>query len=252
MKNIKYTTAHIIVSLLVVSAAATHVNAAPPPSLKATVTPKDQAAKPIDDTIKTIKEKIENKVEEINKSSKKVVTGTFDKISDGVIELTDENGKNFKVSTDDTVTTFFSASIKKAQEIKSDDLKKGDRLVVFGPVIEDQISANKVLKQTHYITVEGEITSVDKDNFAIDMVTGDKEELSLDIEQSTTQRIMDTKDRTFSKAGFSKYKVGDRIHAVYNKPVKEGDNATAIRTLIVPQEFFAEATIEPTLSPKEE
>src|SRR3989344_5981302 len=65
MKNIKYTTAHIIVSLLVVSAAATHVNAAPTPSLKATVTPKDQAAKPIDDTIKTIKEKIENKVEEM-------------------------------------------------------------------------------------------------------------------------------------------------------------------------------------------
>lgn len=219
------------------------------PSTEPSTTPKTEEKKPIDDTIKTIKEKIENKVEEINKTSKKVVAGILDKIEDDSLELTNEDGKGFKVSTDDTITKFFLSTVKKTQAIKRDDLEKGDKLIIFGPIIEDQISANKIFKQTPYITAQGEITNLDKDNFSIDMVTSDKEEVSLDIEESTTQRIMDTKKLTFAKAGFSKYKVGDRIHVVYVKPVKEGAKASVVRTLIIPQEFFTETATTPHLSP---
>ncbi len=221
------------------------------PTQKVTPTPKEEEAekKPIDDTLKIIKEKIEDKVDEINKSSKKVIVGILNKIEDDTLELTQDNGKTFKVNIDTTVTKFFSTTLKATEEIEKTDLDKNDLIIVFGPIIEDQISANKVITQSNYITAQGEITNVDKDNFTIDIVTSDKEEVSLDIEQSTTQQIMDVKTFKLTKAGFSKYKVGDRIHAVYVKPAKDGDKATTVRVLILPQEFFA-APLEPSVTPK--
>lgn len=216
--------------------------------------PSPTAAKPIDDTLKIIKEKIEDKVDEINKSSKKVIAGVLSKIDDDVLELQQTDGRMYKVNIDETVSKFFTASTKKLTEAEKSDLEKGDLLVVLGPVIEDQISANKIIRQPNYITAQGEITNVDADNFVIDIVTSNKDEVSLDVEQGTTQQIMDTKTLELSKAGFSKYKIGDKIHAVYIAPSKEGDKASTIRTLIIPQEFFAEPetpTKEATPSPKE-
>jgi len=202
-------------------------------------------SQPIDDTLKSIKEKIENKVDEINKSGKKVLSGILTKISNDILEIDGPDGKSLKVSTDSTVTKYFSSTTKKTEEIDKTDLEKGDLLVVFGPIIEDQISANKIISQSNYVTAQGEITSVDKDNLTIDIVTSDKEEVSLDIETATLQQIMDTKTYKISKGGFSKFKVGDKIHAVYIKPVKTSDKATTIRTLIIPQEFFS-VTLSPT------
>jgi hypothetical protein len=225
------------------------------PKVTAKVTPKatpTTESKPLDDTLKTIKEKIEDKVDEINKSSKKVVSGILQKIDDDVIELQQDGTTIYKVSIDDTVTKFFTATPKKIVAAEKNDLEKGDLLTVFGPIIEDQISANKVIQQAHYITVQGEITNVDKDNLSIDIVTHEKEEVSLDIETATLQQIMDTKSFEVVKGGFSKYKIGDKIHAVYIKPAKEKDKATTIRTLIIPQEFFASpvtTTISPTQKP---
>lgn len=220
------------------------------PTQKTTPTPKEETeSKPIDDTLKIIKEKIEDKVDEINKSSKKVIVGVLNKIEDDTLELTQENGKAFKVNIDTTVTKFFSTTLKATEEIEKTDLDKNDLIIVFGPIIEDQISANKVIKQSHYVTAQGEITSIDSANFTIDIVTSDKEEISLDIEQTTTQQIIDVKTFKLTKAGFSKFKIGDRIHAVYVKPAKESDKASTVRILILPQEFFA-APLEPSVTPK--
>jgi hypothetical protein len=206
---------------------------------KTTPTP-TTASKPIDDTLKIIKEKIEDKVDEINKSSKKVISGVLNKIDDNLLEVQQSDGRIYKVSVDETVTKFFTATTKKISTAEKDDLDKGDVLVILGPIIEDQISANKVIQQSNYVTAQGEITNVDADNFTVDIVTNNKDEISLDVEQGTTQQIMDTKTLELSKAGFSKYKIGDKIHAVYVKPAKDGDKATTIRTLIIPQEYFAE------------
>ncbi len=220
--------------------------ASPTPSTGPTVKPTAAEKKPIDDTIQLIKDKIEDKVEQINKSSKKVIAGNLEKVEDDTLELVQSDGKNFKVSIDSTITEFFSVVAGKTSELEKSDLEKGDHVIVFGPIIEDQISANKILRQTQYLNAQGEITSVDKDNFTLDIVTNDKEELTLDIEDKSTQRLMDAKALTLAKAGFSKYKVGDKIHVVYTKPAKEGANVSALRVLIIPQEFFSKASVSVT------
>ncbi len=244
MKRLSFTT--FIISIFAVFLLNTPVVYAQSPS--------PTTAKPIDDTLKIIKEKIEDKVDEINKSSKKVISGVLNKIEDDTLEIQQTDGKIFKVNIDETVSKFFTASTKSLTDAEKTDLEKGDMLIVLGPLIEDQISANKIISQPDYMTVQGEITNVDADNFIVDIVTSNKDEVSLDVEKGTTQQIMDTKTLELSKAGFSKYKIGDKIHAVYIKPSKEGEKATTIRTLIIPQEYFAEAatpTKAATPTPKE-
>ncbi|TXG76115.1 hypothetical protein E6Q11_05370 [Candidatus Dojkabacteria bacterium] len=242
-------TFYLIITVIVFLLTSTHgafaQTATPEPTTQPT-------SKPLDDTLQIIKDKIENKVDEINKSSKKVIYGVLNKIENNVIELQESSGKVFKVNIDDTVTDFYTATTRKFSPVDVGDLDKGDTLIVFGPIIEDQISANKVIQQSDYITVQGEVTNVDETTFTLDLVTYDKEEISLDLEDAVSQLIMNTKTLDFAKATISKYKIGDKVHAVFIKPAKEGDKAIAVRTLLIPQEYFATtASPSPTEKPKE-
>ena len=101
-------------------------------------------------------------------------------------------------------------------------------------------------KQAHYLVLQGQITSVDKDAFTVSILTQAKDQYTLDIETSTKQSLLNTKDLSLSKAGFSKYKVGDTIHTVILKPKEGTEKATAIRIVIVPQEFFTSETLSPS------
>ena len=73
-------------------------------------------------------------------------------------------------------------------------------------------------------------------------MTTEKINFTLDIEKTTTQRILDIKQSTLKPAGFSKFKAGDRIHFVIKKPKKDDEKrASAIRVLIIPKEYFTKA-----------
>jgi hypothetical protein len=53
---------------------------------------------------------------------------------------------------------------------------------------------------------------------------------------------MNSKDLSLEKAGFSKYRVGDTLHFIIEKPAVEAKTVPAIRTLIIPQEYFVDET----------
>ena len=76
------------------------------------------------------------------------------------------------------------------------------------------------------------------------MITSEKDEYTLSIEKNTVQRIMHAKTLAIEKAGFSKYKVGDSIHFVSEASKAEEKQIIALRTVIIPQEFFTEGSIE--------
>ncbi len=203
-------------------------------------TPTKESNEGLDNTIKSLKEKIENKVEEINKETKHIVHGIIASVESDSIELTTESDNTFIVSLDDTISTYFSTSVEGKEEIEQGDLEEGDYLVVSGPILEDQVSANVVYRQTRYAVLQGQITATDDTNFTVDVVTSEKDEYTIDIEDDTVQQIMNTKTFALETGGFSKYKVGDSIHFV----IVDSDESTvaAIRTLIIPQEFFVDTT----------
>ena len=61
----------------------------------------------------------------------------------------------------------------------------------------------------------------------------------MDIENKTSQQILDIKTLELSSAGFSKLKEGDNVHFVAEKSTDEGDmRYTATKTIVIPQEYF--------------
>lgn len=214
-------------------------------------TPTEAESQNLDDTIKSLKEKIEDKVEEINKSSKSIIKGIVGSISDQTIELNVGNSASYTVALDDTISSYYSASLEGRETIEATDIEEGDYLLITGPVIEDQVSANTIYRQTRYDVFHGQITALDSGAFTIDVVTQEKDEYTLDIEDDTTQLIMNSKTLALEKAGFSKFKVGDNIHFVAEISDEDATRITAIRTLIIPQEYFVDPD-ESTPSAEEE
>lgn len=211
---------------------------------EATTEKKDDES--IDSTIKSLREKIESKVEEISKESKQIVRGTVKSISEDTIEVTTPNNSSFTVSLDDTITTYVKTTVDGEEEIEPEEIAEGDYILVDGPIIEEQVSANKVYRQTEYLVLQGQITDIDTPNFTVNVVTPEKDEYKLDIEEETEQSILDSVSLEISSAGFSKYKVGDSLHFVIEKTEDTEKSITAVRTLIIPQEFFVVETPSPT------
>lgn len=221
------------------------------PTSEATSPAPTKEQTPVDETIKNLKEKIENKVNEINKTNKSVITGLFSSVEGKVIKIKTSSDKTFDVTLDDTITQFFSSDLEGAESIDSSDLSEGDYLVITGPTIDEEISANKIYQQTQYSVLQGQIIEVDKANFNLTIVTSDKDEMVVDIEDETVQIIMDSKTTEVTKAGFSKFKIGDNIHVAGTLSADE-KTITAIRTLVIPQEYFAHEAAETTPSPTPE
>ena len=200
----------------------------------------EESAEELDDTIKSLKEKIEDKVEQINKTSRKIIKGIIASADEETIELQTDTENTFTVSLDETISSFFTASLSNQDEIEQGDLEEGDYIIVSGPIIEDQISANIIYKQTQYSVLQGQITATNDSNFTVDVVTPEKDEYTLDIEDDTEQLLMNSKSLELEKAGFAKYKVGDNLHFVIETLKGDDTRASALRTLIIPQEFFTE------------
>lgn len=218
----------------------------PTVSIEADITPTEKPESETDSTLKSLKEKIESKVEEINKKTKKIIKGTITSIKDSTVTVKTPDEKEFQISIDDTISKLYLSSIDGQEEMEQTDLKTGDYILATGPVIENQVSANILYKQTAYLLVQGQITAVDKEAFTVGIVTQAKDQYTLDIEKFTVQSLLNTKDLSVTKAGFSKYQVGDTIHAVILKPKGTSEKVSAMRILIIPQEFFTTETLAPS------
>jgi hypothetical protein len=191
-----------------------------------------------DDNIKSLKDKIATKVAELRQQNKKIVTGVVNKKEQEVIELKSDE-KIFKVTTDDVLTKIYSLDNNSLKEIKIEDLKKDDFIIVLGPLIEDSISANYIYKDQPYVVGSGKVTEVNNSDYSLKIITQEKDEYILDIELSTKQQILDIKTLKTNPSGFSKIKEGDSIHFVFKKPKEEKfTRVSALRILIIPQEYF--------------
>lgn len=190
--------------------------------------------------VQRLKDKIATKVAELRKESDTVVAGHIEKVEkNGVIVVTTE-GKKFTLAYDDTVTKIISLLTGKAEEASFDDLKKGAYVVASGIPIEQVVNASIVYIDKEYAVVSGKVTDLDAKKFTLNVLTSEKDQYTFDIETSTKQSLLDTKTFKTQKTGFSKIKVGDTVHIVFEKSSDaKKSQFTALRLLVIPQEFFA-------------
>lgn len=211
-------------------------------------TPADGTAEDvIEKNAQMLKDKIATKVAELTKKNNTVIVGLLKTILDQNLEIIEADGSSKKVTTDDLLTVYKLSDRSTTKTLKREDLAKGDYVAVFGTALEGEVAANTVYKQVRYDLLEGQVIAVNKTDFSLDVVTTEKEEYTLDIEKTTSQFLTDPKTLLTEKTGFTKLKAGDRIHFVVIHADKKPKRTTAIRILIIPQEYFTTQTPTPAV-----
>lgn len=233
----KYLTTLLIIAYLVVPVASAQTKA-PDPATSSAKPTQSQAA--VDREVQNLKDKIANKVSELQKKKKRGISGVISEISDKEITIESEDSETFTITLDDVLTKYFviSGISKKEGTIKS--LAKGDFIVVVGPETEGDVVANAIYKDERYIVGAGSVTEVNATDFYIKVVTTDKESMTIDMETNTKRVLMDSKTLEFETIGFSKIKEGDTVHYVLKKTGNERElnRYSALRVMVIPQEYF--------------
>ncbi len=206
----------------------------------ATGAAKESSASAETDDIRNLKEKLENKVEQLQQTNKQAVSGVIIDVSKTALSIEGSDGKQYQIKSDDVLTSVYSISGTTMKDIEFGDLAEGDYIIAAGPQSDSTVTANTIYVDQQYIVGSGNITEVNSADFYIKVATTDRETLTIDIQKKTTQLLLDSKTLETEKIGFTKIKEGDTIHFVLIKTgdEKEKNRYDAIRTLIIPQEFF--------------
>lgn len=192
-----------------------------------------------DEDIQMLKEKVANKVTEIRRKNNRATAGIVQSKSVGEIKIKTNEEEDFIIKLDDALTKYFQILGTSKKEIKSDDIEVGDYIIVTGVLNEKIVSANTIFVDERYLVATGRISQVDKENFTLKVITTAKEEIDLDIENSTKQAMINIKTHEAEASGFTKIKEGDTIHFVVKDPTLAPDKSySAVKILIIPQEYF--------------
>lgn len=193
----------------------------------------------INKSIELLKQRIATSVAKIEKSVSKLNIGHITKKDKSAMEIKTKDNKTFKVIIDPTITKVYAFSGVTKKEIKADDLELNDYVIISGPPLENSITANNIYRDVEYIVSSGKVTEVNAADFTIKVITVDKDDYTLNIENSTKQQLLDIRTNVLNSTGFSKIKVGDTIHFVAKKPddIQKLEVSTE-KIIVIPQEYF--------------
>ncbi|MBI4004697.1 hypothetical protein HY358_01010 [Candidatus Roizmanbacteria bacterium] len=194
----------------------------------------------VEKEIQNLKDRIATKVAELRKKNTKAITGVVTDRAGATINMENNDGDQYKVQVDDTLTKLYLISGSTKKEIKLDYIKKGVYLIVTGPIIENNINANFIYQDEQYIALSGKVTEVNSEEESIKVFTTEKENFTFDIEETTKMQLLDPKTLELETIRISKVKEGDTLHFVTKKTgaEKEKNRYTPQRILIIPQEYF--------------
>ena len=205
------------------------------------------SATPTDKNSKILLEKLASTVEADRKKNQRAYAGVITAITDTtltVAAVTGADTKTYSVKLDDTLTALYRIVGSTKKDIKKSDLKKGDYVIITGQMLGDTLEANEVYIDEQFLVRTGTITDINKSDYYLKVTTPDKEEYTLDIQNSTRQFMYNIKTKSIESSGFSKLKEGDSIHFVVSKTnpggSKEKNRFDAVRILIIPQEFLTQ------------
>lgn len=189
---------------------------------------------------KALRERLANKVAEITQKNNKAVSGFVKEKQKGSFILVSLEDSETTIKLDDTLTKYYQVAANKRQEIKYDDINKGDFVIVSGVNSDNAITANFVYIDEVFKIFSGKVTEVDSGNYELKVTTTEKDNYTLSVESSTKQFLLNVKTLELEKSGFSKIKEGDTIHFVYKVTQKDKDSLTVTpqRLVIIPQEYF--------------
>jgi len=204
------------------------------------------SATPEEKNVKLIREKLLSTVEDLRKKNQQAYAGVVTKIQDTTLTVVAPGleSQTYTVKLDETLTSLYRIVGTSKKEIKKSDIKNGDYVIITGQILGNTLEANELYIDEQFLVRTGTITDISKSDYYLKVTTSDKEEFTLDIQNSTRQFMYNIKTHEIDVAGFSKLKEGDSIHFVVSKTnpgeSKEKNRFDAVRILVIPQEFFAQ------------
>lgn len=214
-----------------------HSASAQIPTIEKTPSSEPKTTKISSDTpqiIQNLKEKIATKVAELQKTDKKIIKGTILSINDNELKIIDVNKQIFTVLIDELTVDLFQLRAGSRQKIEKKDLKENLHVLVYGTVVENSLTPDRIYTYTPELFFEGRLQNVNSD-YSIEIVSNNGSIRTFDIEISTRQKLFDKKAMKIVTSGFSKYKVGDYVIASYSDETNS-TRSSALRTIIIPQE----------------
>jgi len=179
--------------------------------------------------INLLKDKIASKVAELRNKEKEALYGPIKALTDTIITLTTVKGDVKAVVDEDTLMYKLSGG-KEVISLKK--LKEKDKVVVIGT--GDNLSSDFIAKvvyldnpSTH---ISGEVTDTNREEGTLSLKTDNGDTWIVDIETYSKTNTVGT-DYSLQKSGFSKIKIGDRMHVRGSLNDKESNRLTANRIL---------------------
>ncbi len=188
----------------------------------------------------TLKDKIASKVAELQHNDQRAVAGSITDISQTAIKIKDSKEITYNVKLDKDLTKVFIIKSRDKSEAKISDLKKGDYIIVSGPIDNKNVTANSIYKDEQFFIGSGKITEINSSAFYIRALTTEKDTYTLDTETFTKKFMLNAKTLEVETTTLSKIKEGDTIHFVYKKTgeEREKNRYSVQKVLIIPQEYF--------------
>lgn len=192
------------------------------------------------DEAQTLKEKIASKVAELEKKDQRAFAGLITAISKTALKIQHNDGTAYNVKLDQDLTKVYIIAGADKSEAQISTLKKGDYIIVSGPIDGKNITANSIYKDEQFFIGAGKITEINLTDFYIRALTTEKDTYTLDLETSTKRFMLNTKTLEVETTTLAKIKEGDTIHFIYQKTgeEREKNRYSSTKILIIPQEFF--------------
>jgi hypothetical protein len=191
--------------------------------------------------IKDLRDKLANKVAEMNKNNKKAVAGVITNVKDHDLTIKSSDDTTYDVTTDDTITKYYQVAGTGKKEIKLKDLTKDTYIIVSGPTLDKTVQANVIYVDEQFIIKSGKIVEINKDDNIIKVASTEKDNYDLDYTTKTKFQMLNIKTLDVESTTLAKIKEGDTIHFVGKNtdPTKDSTRLAAQKIFIIPQEYFS-------------
>ena len=214
-----------------------------------TATPK--ATPTSQNKIDDLKERIATKVAELRQTQKQALSGTVSDVSISTIAIETQT-KEVKIELTDDIAVYQTIRGKRTK-LTTDDIDKGDFVVVFGDFDSslDILDAKLIyIQATPPERISGTVTEVNEKAFTFTALAGGNRNVVVDFEKGTILNVW-TREGGVAKAGFSKIAVGDSIHVLGTAVPKKENRLSAVRILDIGNLTGAPTTApEPSPSPE--
>lgn len=201
----------------------------------------------LEEQVSDLKDKIASRVAELNLVEKRGIIGTVTDVTGTQVTLSDLKSDTRFVDVDEL--TKFSGE---DPSFGFSDIKKGMSLSVIGLYNKQsrRILARVVEEKSVIKIVHGFVSTIDTENFVINITSSDNEQITIDVETTTKTYSYDTEEKDILRSGFSKIKEGQSIFVVGSEDREEKDRIDADRVIVFPNVIKGPAVnLSPSITP---